>query len=150
MLELEFALLDVFLNLAKACEGTIGRQCLVALNNLILSQTDCAREAVNNPHLYFDNRADGVKDKVGCVMIERTSHLIAFDASLVFNQVASMKSVHAGGCSIAVIPQWRRRSMSMASGCIRWLAGIQAHDPILECSKLLMHLLPSRFGHVID
>ena len=40
------------------------------LNNLILSPIDCARDAVNDPLSHPDNRADGVEDKVGCIMIE--------------------------------------------------------------------------------
>ena len=31
--------------------------------------------------------ADGVEDKVGYIMIERTSYLVGSDASLVFDQV---------------------------------------------------------------
>ena len=59
------------------------------LNDLIPSPIDCAREAVNDPCLHFNNRADGVKDKVGYVVTEETSHLVGSDASLVFYQVNS-------------------------------------------------------------
>ena len=37
----------------------------MVLNDLIPSLTDCAREAVNDTHLHFNNRVDGAKDKVG-------------------------------------------------------------------------------------
>ena len=85
----ELASFDVFFDLAKTREGTIGRQCFVVLNNLILSPTDCARESVNDFRLHYDNRADGVENEVGYVAIEITSDPIGFDASLVFHQVNS-------------------------------------------------------------
>ena len=61
----------------------------MVLNDLIASPVDCVTEAASNPHSHFNNRADGVKDKVGYIVIERTSHLIASDASLIFDQVDS-------------------------------------------------------------
>ena len=72
-------------------------------------------------------------------MIERTSHLVASDASLVFDQVDSrgskgyaiiLNGMGTDGC----IP----RSMSMAS--------VQTYDPSMELLTLLMHFPPSRFG----
>ena len=56
----EFTLLNVFLNLAQAHEGTIGRQHLVVLNNLISSLVDHTRETLNDLHSHFDNSADSV------------------------------------------------------------------------------------------
>ena len=57
------------------------------LNDLIPSPKDRAREAVNDPCSHLDNRADGVKNEVGYIVIERTSHLVGSYASLVFDQV---------------------------------------------------------------
>ena len=79
------------------------RQRLLLVNNLIPSPIDCAREAVTTPYSHFDNREDGVKDKVGYLMIERIRHIIASDVCLVLNQVDSRRRVHAGDCSIAII-----------------------------------------------
>ena len=116
----------------------------MVLTDLIPSLIDHGREAVNDPCSHFDNRMDGVNDKVGYVMIERTIHLTASDMSLVVNQVNSRRSVCAGGCTIIVIPQWR--SISMAGRHI----SIEAHDPTAERLKLFTHFPPGRFKHVID
>ena len=114
-------------------------ECLVVLNNLISSPVDHTREVVNHPHLHFNNRADGVEDKVGYIMIKRTSHLVASVASLVFDQVDSrgskgyaviLNGMHADGC----IP----RSVG-AAGCI----GVETHDPTMEHLKLLMRFPPT-------
>ena len=59
------------------------------LKDLISLSTDCAREAVNDCHLHFDNGVDDIKNEVGCMLIERTSNLLGFDPSLVFSQVNS-------------------------------------------------------------
>ena len=72
------------------------------LNDLILSPVDCAIEAVNDPHLHFDNKADGVEGKVRYVMTERTSHLVASDLSLIFDQVNSV-SFSGGVCTLLVV-----------------------------------------------
>ena len=54
----------------------------MVLNYLIPSPTDCTREAVNDPCLHLNNRADGVKNKVGYIVIDRT-------VTSSFNQVDS-------------------------------------------------------------
>ena len=59
---LEFALVNVFLNLAQAREGNFGRQCLVILNDLISSLIDHAREAANDPRSHFNNRVNGIEN----------------------------------------------------------------------------------------
>ena len=109
----------------------------MVLNDLISSPVDYTGEAVNDPHSHFDNRVDGVEDKVGYIIIERTSHLVASDRSLVFNQVDSR-----GSEGYAIIPDGMH-----ANGCISRSVhiSIQSHDPTTECLKLLTH-----FGHVTD
>ena len=116
----------------------------MVLNDLIPSLIDYAREVVNDLHSHFSNRVDGLEDKVGYVVTERTSHLVASDSSQVFDQVDSRRSICAGGC----IPQWR--SVHIANGRIRQMAGIQAYDPTAEHLKLLTNFPPSRFKQVID
>ena len=59
------------------------------LNDLIPLPIDCAKEAVNDFHLHFDNRVDGVENEVGYVMNERSSNPAGLDTSLVFNKVNS-------------------------------------------------------------
>ena len=59
------------------------------LNDLILSLIDCAREAANSPHSHLDNRADGVENGVGYIVIEITSNPVGSYASQVFDQVDS-------------------------------------------------------------
>ena len=59
------------------------------LNDLILSLTDCTREAVNDPCLHFDNRTDSVENKVAYIVTERTSYLTGSYVTLVFNQIDS-------------------------------------------------------------
>ena len=59
------------------------------LNDLILPLISCAREAVNDFRSHSNNRADGVKNKVGYIVIEITSDPIDFDVSLVFDHVNS-------------------------------------------------------------
>ena len=44
----------------------------MVLNNLILSLIDCKRDAINDPHLHFNNRADGAEEKVGYIVIAIT------------------------------------------------------------------------------
>ena len=71
----------------------------------------------NDTHSHFNNRVDGVKNKVEYVMIERTSHLVAADVSLVLDQVNSRGSngyaiVPNGMCADGCIP----RSVSMVGG----------------------------------
>ena len=39
------------------------------MNDLILPPINCAREAVNDFDLHFDNRVDDVENKVGYVVI---------------------------------------------------------------------------------
>ena len=73
-------------------------------------------------------------------MIERTSHVVASDVSLVFDQVGSRGSkgyaiILTGMCANV----WSMR-----------MSGVQAQDPTTEHLKLLMHFPPNRFGHVID
>ena len=69
----EFALCHVFLNLNQAREGNTGRQYLMILNDLISHLINCAREAVNDFRLHFDNRTDGIKNEIGYIVIERPS-----------------------------------------------------------------------------
>ena len=57
------------------------------LNDLIPSPIDCAREAVNDSCLHLNNRVDGVKDKVGYIVTERTSNPVGSYRSLVFDQI---------------------------------------------------------------
>ena len=61
----------------------------MVLNDLILSPIDCAVEAMNDSHSYFDDGPNSFEDKVGDVVIERTGHLLDSDTSLAFNQVDS-------------------------------------------------------------
>ena len=60
------------------------------LSDLISSQINCARKAVNDFHLHLNNRADDVENEVGYIMIKRPSNPVGFDASLVFDQVESI------------------------------------------------------------
>ena len=62
-------------------------------------------------------------------MIERASFLVASDMSWVFDQVDSMGSMHAGSCSLPIIPWWRSVH---AGGHIGHIAGIQYHDHTAE------------------
>ena len=59
----------------------------MVLDDLIPSLIYCVREAVNDPHSHLDNRVNGVKDKVGYIVIERNSHPVGSYKSLVFDQV---------------------------------------------------------------
>ena len=52
------------------------------LYNLIPPLIDCAREAVNGPHLHLNNRVDGTENEVGYIKIERPSNPVGFDMSL--------------------------------------------------------------------
>ena len=58
----------------------------MVLNDLISSPVDHTREAVNDPCSHFKNRTDDAEDKVGYIVIDRSSHLVASDVSLVFHE----------------------------------------------------------------
>ena len=58
------------------------------VNDLISSLINCARDAVNDFHLHFDNRADGVKNEIGYITIEKPSNLVGYTC-LIFDQVDS-------------------------------------------------------------
>ena len=55
----------------------------------LTSSIDQARKAANDPHSHLYNRADGVKNEVGHIVIERTSHLVGSYMCLVLDQVDS-------------------------------------------------------------
>ena len=52
------------------------RQYLLILNGLISTPLNCSKKAVNDFHSHFNNRADGVENEAGYIVIERPSNPI--------------------------------------------------------------------------
>ena len=59
------------------------------MNDLFSSQINCARKAVNDFRSHLDNRAGGIENEVGYVVIEGPNNLVSLNASLVFDQIDS-------------------------------------------------------------
>ena len=59
------------------------------LSDLISAPINCAKEAANDFHWHFDNRADGIENEVRYIVIERPSNLAGFLCEFGFYQVDS-------------------------------------------------------------
>ena len=87
------------------------------LNDLIQSPTDCARGAINDPCSHLDNRVDGVKDKFGYVVVERTSSPVGSYTSLVFDQVNPSLSLNLS-LNLELLRIWLSKLHFFFSSCL--------------------------------